>query len=71
MKKPEIVQEGQGREAKCQECGTVFRFFPENVWYGGPDADSPMVYCPREGCGRKGLGRTQVGVLDVMKRPAS
>jgi hypothetical protein len=71
MKQPEIIQEGQGREAKCRECGTVFRFFLENVWYGGADSDFPLVYCPREGCGRSGLGRTHVEVCDAMKRPAS
>jgi hypothetical protein len=64
VKQPEIIQEGNGRVAQCRECGTTFRFFPENVRHGA------MVYCPREGCGGK-HGRTFVIVTDAMKRPAS
>lgn len=70
MRQPEIIQEGKGREAKCRECGTVFRFFPENVWYGGADGGNPMVFCPRDGCMRKEL-RTAVYVRDALKWEAS
>lgn len=69
MRKPEIIEEGKGREAKCFECGTRFRFFPENVWYGGRDSDEPLVHCPREGC-RDGAFRSRINVRALLKEGA-
>jgi len=70
MSRPEIIEEGKGRLAKCYECGTMFRFFPENVWMGGRDRDSPHVYCPREGCKKDGSA-TAVSVREALRKAAS